>query len=274
MAGVISESARDEILRYLRTFMANAISAIRPVSRAAHEFRPTRSSDEEGDIKPFHEALVPEGVLRTSDFERSFSTSLGTTFEEVAKIIGAERFEESRRGFRLQVSIPRVALDTIDGIMSDISSDGMSGRYLDFIQSVAQAYRGDAVNRRPLTIDLYLRESEGIEHFFEMKSPKPNKDGAVGAVRKLLTAHGVRGAGPPRVNSYYAMAYNPYGDTRGLYTESVARKYLDFNNMVLVGSEFWDFVGGIGTYPEVLELYGIVGRELGPQVWQAITGFT
>ena len=269
---MISENARSEILRYLRTFMASAISAIRPVSRAAHEFRPTRTSDDEGDIKPFHEALVPEGVLRTSDFERSFSTSLGTTFEEVAKIIGAQRFEESRRGFRLQVSIPRVALDTIDGIISDISSDGMGGRYLDFIHSVAQAYRGDTVNRRPLTIDLYLRKNDGAEHFFEMKSPKPNKDGALGAVRKLLTAHGVRGMGPPRVNTYYAMAYNPYGHTRGLYAESVARKYLDFNDMVLIGNEFWDFVGGPGTYSEVLELYGIVGRELGPQVWQIITG--
>jgi len=272
VAGVISAKARAEILTYLRTFMTKSLKSVKPVSRAANEFRPTREQDADGDIKPFHEALVPEGVLRTSDFERSFSTSLGTTFEEVAKIIGAQRFQESRRGFQLQVSIPRVALDTIDGIISDISSDGMGGRYLDFIQSVAQAYRGDAVNRRPLTIDLYLRENDGTEHFFEMKSPKPNKDGAVGAVRKLLTAHGVRGMGPPRANTYYAMAYNPYGDTRGLYTESVARKYLDFKDMVLIGNEFWDFVGGPGTYPEVLELYGIVGRELGPQVWQTITG--
>lgn len=272
MAGVISADSRREILEYLRTFMANKTALIRPVSRAAEQFRPTRNADLEGGIKPFHEALVPEGILRTSDFERSFSTTLGTTFEEVAKIIARQSFRRAERGFKYAVAIPRVALDTIDGILSDIASDGMSGRYLQFVDSVAQAYRGDTVNRRPLTIDLYLETTDGNKLFFEMKSPKPNKDSAVGAVRKLLTAHGVEGARPPSVRSYYAMAYNPYGRSRSSYAETIARKYLDFDGMVLIGDEFWELVGGEGTYDEVLELYHLVGQEYGPGAWQAITG--
>src|SRR5437867_3671775 len=120
--------------------MAKALAKIRPVARQAYEFRPTRLVDAEGAIKPFHEALVPEGVLRTSDFERSFSTSLGTSFEEVAKLIASSRFRRSERGFKFQVSIPRVALDTIDGVISDISADGMQARYRDFVNSVANAY--------------------------------------------------------------------------------------------------------------------------------------
>lgn len=270
--GVIPGQIRVQIVSYLRNFMANSLGKIRPVARQAQEFRPTRLQDAEGDVKPFHEALVPEGVLRTSDFERSFSTSLGTSFEEVAKLIGSSRFRRSERGFKFQVSIPRVALDTIDGVISDVSSDGMRGRYTDFANSVASAYRGDLISRRALTIDLYLERDDGTEYYFEMKSPKPNKDQSVGAVRKLLTVHGAKGIAPPRLQTYYSMAYNPYGDSRSDYAESIARKYLDLNAMVLMGQEFWDFVGGGGCYEDVLDIFQEVGQEFGPQVWDLLAG--
>ncbi|GBD12469.1 hypothetical protein HRbin24_00476 [bacterium HR24] len=250
--------------------MQQVLDKVKPVSRAADSFRPTRNYDPDGDIKPFHEALVPEGVLRTSDFERSFSTALGTTFEEVAKLIARQHYAIAERAYKFDVVIPRVALDTIDGIISDISSDGMLGRYHDFVRSVCQAYRGDLVTRRPIVIDLYLKSFEGYELFFEMKSPKPNKDQAVGSVRKLLMVHGVRGAGPPHVCTYYAMAYNPYGDNRSIYSENVARKYLDYDNLVLIGKEFWDLIGGQGAYEEVLELYRQVGQEFKDHVWKTL----
>lgn len=261
------------MLGYLRTFMANLATSIRPVAREPDEFRPTRTVDPEGGIKPFHEALVPEGVLRTSDFERSFSTGLGASFEEVAKLVARDYYQIAERNHKLKVSIPKVALDTIDAIISDIGSDGVLGRYLEHVASVAAAYKGDVVERkRPLTIDLYLRAHDGSEYYFEMKSPKPNKDQAVGAIRKLLIVHGVKGQQPPDLRTFYTMAYNPYGVTRGDYNESVARKYLDFENMVLIGEEFWTLMGGSGTYEEVLETYRQVGRELGPLVWSQLTG--
>ncbi len=137
---------------------------------------------------------------------------------------------------------------------------------------MAGAYRGDVILRRPIAIDLFLKRQDGSEIYFEMKSPKPNKDQAVGAVRKLLTVHGVRGLGPPRVTTFYAMSYNPYGRQRESFTESVALKYLDFENMVFIGEEFWEYVGGPGAYSAVLDVYHEVGKELGPVVWNRLSG--
>ncbi|MDT7944082.1 MAG: TdeIII family type II restriction endonuclease [Dehalococcoidia bacterium] len=134
------------------------------------------------------------------------------------------------------------------------------------VQAVCQAYRGHPVRRRPIVIDLYLKSHNGDEWFFEMKSPKRNEDQAVGAVRKMLMVHGVRGAGPPAVQTYYAMAYNPYGDDRSAYAESIAKKCLDCDTMVLMGKKFWDLIGGPGTYEEVLGLYRQVGREFKDEV--------
>ena len=40
-------------------------------------------------------------------------------------------------------------------------------------------------------------------------------------------------------------------------------QYMDLEDEVLIGKEFWDIVGGEGTYEEVLEIYQEVGREKG-----------
>lgn len=41
---------------------------------------------------------------------------------------------------------------------------------------------------------------------------------------------------------------------------------MDLENEVLIEKEFWDMVGGKGTYEEVLAIYQEVGREKGPDM--------
>ena len=62
------------------------------------------------------------------------------------------------------------------------------------------------------------------------------------------------------------MAYNPYGTSRAGYKHSFTMRYMDMKNQVLIGKEFWDLVGGQGTYQAVLEIYREVGREKGPDM--------
>ncbi|MBI5177141.1 TdeIII family type II restriction endonuclease, partial [Candidatus Micrarchaeota archaeon] len=42
--------------------------------------------------------------------------------------------------------------------------------------------------------------------------------------------------------------------------------YLDFENEVILGKEFWDLIGGKGTYEDVLEIYREVGKQKGPDM--------
>mgnify|MGYP006272704559 CR=1 FL=1 len=64
-----------------------------------------------------------------------------------------------------------------------------------------------------------------------------------------------------RVIDNYAMPYNPYGVTKADYKWSQAKNYLPFNEAVVIGDEFWNIVGGLATYGELLEIYLEVGRE-------------
>ncbi|MGI0016516.1 MAG: TdeIII family type II restriction endonuclease, partial [Nitrososphaera sp.] len=66
--------------------------------------------------------------------------------------------------------------------------------------------------------------------------------------------------------TFYAMAYNPYGSERPFYRHSFSLRYLDMTNQILLGAEFWNILGGAGTYEEVLTIYREVGREKGPDM--------
>jgi hypothetical protein len=134
--------------------------------------------------------------------------------------------------------------------------------YPELIRKVLDSSGNELVERTRIA-DIYLRDKEGNEVFMEIKSPKPNKGQCLEVTDRLLQVHAIKKQGPPKVKTFYAMAYNPYGEKKSDYNHSFTMSYLDFNNQVLIGKEFWELVGGSGTFEEVLDIYREVGREKG-----------
>lgn len=66
------------------------------------------------------------------------------------------------------------------------------------------------------------------------------------------------------------MAYNPYGNHREDYRHSFSLQYLDMENQVLIAEEFWQIIGGKGTYDELLDIYREVGREKSKAMMDAL----
>ena len=240
------------------------IDEFRESGYSPRDLRPPRTSSTAGDIKPFHEAILPEGILRITEFERSFSTKLGTTFEEVARLVGAERFSSAVRGYHVTGPVSRRAIRAIEE-MTNRMNKGLTRTYPELVEEVL-AVADENGEQRTIIADLYLKDSKGNELFFEMKSPKPNKGQCLEATDRLLQIHAIRRGGPPRVRTYYAMAYNPYGVDRRTYKHSFTLRYMDMANQVLIGKEFWDLVGSAGTYEAVLGVYREIGRERGPDM--------
>jgi len=44
------------------------------------------------------------------------------------------------------------------------------------------------------------------------------------------------------------------------------RCFFDLNNEILVGKEFWDFLGGENTYEEILRIFKSVGEAKGKEI--------
>lgn len=103
-----------------------------------------------------------------------------------------------------------------------------------------------------------MQDKNGNEVFFEMKTPKPNKEQCLNITRRHLWIHSIKKQSFPKTKTYYAMSYNPYGEGNK-YKHSFSTKYMDVQNQVLIGKQFWDFLGYEGTYEELLEIFSKVG---------------
>jgi hypothetical protein len=262
---MIRAETREKIKGYLEGFIQGMIlehkqsSDLKPT-----DLRPPKAKSPEGESKPFHEALLPHGILLINEFERSFSTKLGTSFEECAKLIGKDHFARAERGFRVTGNVPLATLRAIESVVNDLGSKRKQS-YPELIQRVLTSSGGEVVERTRIA-DLYLQDKDGNEIFMEIKSPKPNKGQCLEVTDRLFQVHAIKKQGPPKVRTFFAMAYNPYGDERSDYKHSFTMNYLDFANQVIIGKEFWELVGGPGTFDEVLSIYREVGKEKGPDM--------
>lgn len=257
---------RQRIKGFLEGFIQNMIDEKTESGFDPTQLRPSRQASGKGDLKPFHESLLPDGLLTISEFERSFSTRLGTTFEECARLIALDHHKDAKRGYRVAGKISLQAIRRIEEIRNEIDANGMASGYLGLVEEiVAIAGQGES-EERANTADLYIEKIDGTELFFEIKSPKPNKGQCLEVTRRQLEIHGTTHEKYPKVIAYIAFAHHPWGVDKSTYKHSPALGYLDLEDEVLIGKEFWELVGGVGTYKEVLEIYQEVGREKGPDM--------
>src|SRR3989338_5891761 len=101
---------RSEIKGFLEGFIQGMINEKTENNFDPKKLRPSRTSSTKGDLKPFHESLLPDGLLTITEFERSFSTKLGTTFEECARIIALNYHKYAERGHPVHGMVSNAAV--------------------------------------------------------------------------------------------------------------------------------------------------------------------
>ena len=217
----------------------------------------------EKSSNPFHKALLPKSALRASNFERSMSSGLGSAFERCAEIIARQKFDTVERYHDLAGYIPADTMSEIDNIIHDVNLGKRFTNYRQEVDRLVKLVLSDTSAKvsRDVRSDLYLKDAGGNEIYFEIKSPRPNKDQCLTTTRKHLTLHCIMRSSFPKVQTYYGMAYNPYGEEK--YRHSFALKHLDMKNHVLLGKDFWALLGGTGTYEDVVKVFQKVGESGG-----------
>lgn len=263
----ITPLTQQKIKGYLEAFIENLLVAYETQSAPSAEPRKTRLEQisKEGRLKPFHSAMIPPEFVRLNAFERSFSTRLGSTFEECARLIAADHHALADRGYKLKAEVSLSALNEIERQVEQFEHAAQKGiprpAFQQMIQSVLDARNTTDLIHRELTIDLYVKTKTGIQYFFEIKSPLPNKGQCLEVTQRLLRAHLFTAQNRPKTQAYFAMAYNPYGQGKDNYRWTYPRNYMPFEQAVWIGKEFWTFIGGDSTFEELLNLYDRVGQE-------------
>lgn len=252
---MIAEAAQERVKTLLREFMDTWIG------KQYEELR--RIEDEgvspSGILAPFHDALVP-GIRGLG--ERGFSTALGNLHERIALEVASDAHAEARRAYDMAGNLPVLAREFITQRIAQLEDGAARPDHEYERQQLLDAFGAEVPEGT--RIDLYVRKQDGMEHYFEMKSAKPNKGQCKEMKQRLLTVLGIRRA--PTVFVAWGVPYNPYG-TPEAYSHPYPAHFFDFAHEVKLGDAFWNFVGDdAGTFDLLLGLYRSVGEEYTAQL--------
>lgn len=217
---------------------------------------------------PFHTRLLGKDRLALYSFIHSLNTNFGTTiFEPVAVALARPRFKDVQTQVKVGDSISSNSQTEIQKIMDGLitaSIDPDKPREIEIIRGVAQ--EGEMVKVKPTKVDVYLESSDGELFLFDIKTAKPNAGGFKEFKRTLLEWVGVSLAkdNSKRIHTLIAIPYNPYEPEP--YNRWTMRGMLDLENELKVASEFWDFLGGEGTYDDLLVCFEQVGIDMREEI--------
>ena len=228
-----------------------------------------QSYKRETDNMPFHHRLLGKDRMALYSFIQSLNTTFGISiYEPVAIALAHERFKVAKAQVKPFNQISTEAQRQIQIIINELvtARNRNPNKSLETqeIREVCQI--GDLETVKLTQVDVWLENYEGELFLFDLKTVKPNKSNFEKFKQTLLQWTAAELAKDPEVvvNTMIGLPYNPYEPEP--YKRWTMRGMLDLDHEVLVAEELWDFIGGDGTYVDLLDAFEQAGIELRPEI--------
>lgn len=225
--------------------------------------------------KPLYAALVPDEIFKGSHFERRFVTPFGSVWEDLAVIAATYGLGQGSKGYTVSGIVKEERLRRISEILNRLehSEKGKSRIRPDWDTELAYIMKGGGGNI-PVQVmcDVMAFDTElNKKYVFELKAPLPNSDQTKVSKEKILKLYAME---PPQVDgAYYALPYNPYGKREDYAWGFPARWFnMREDEVVLIGDEFWEKIGGMGTYQTFIEAINEIGAEYKERIYRDYLG--
>ncbi|MGD9899524.1 MAG: TdeIII family type II restriction endonuclease [Calditrichaceae bacterium] len=222
----------------------------------------------EPSAMPFHTRLLGEDRLALYSFIHSINTNFGTTiFEPVAITLAKSRFKLAETQKVAGTFLSERAQYEIQRIMDDLTAVNKKPNKKDEIEIIRQVCQSGEMRKvKPTKVDVFLVDHNDSIFLFDIKTAKPNKGGFKEFKRTLLEWVACVLAKNPvaKINTLIAIPYNPYSPKP--YSRWTMAGMLDLEYELKVAEEFWDFLGGAGTYNDLLDCFEKVGIELRTEI--------
>jgi hypothetical protein len=214
-----------------------------------HAVEKSRESAKRTSENPFN--LLPENVSSVRKLERTYSTSSGSVLiQRLAAYLAEAHMGYGRTNYPIVGRINTERMRRINAIMNSLESTGAKPN---FEEELAYVLRGKSKStvRHVVTADVYMvnRRGDHSKIAVECKSPLANSDQARSAKERILKLYAMD---DPLVDeAYFVLNYNPYGGGRENYVWSPPTRWFNIKEgdpSILIGKEFWDKIGGNGTY--------------------------
>lgn len=221
----------------------------------------------ESSSMPFLVRLVQDSEkVAAYSFIHSIATTLGMSiYEDVSKIIAEESSKECFTKYDIGGVISKEQKSTIDEIIRKLRNRERKVDHNEEVRLVLSASAKDGrAQKEGRLADFYMLRN-GVEHYFEIKTVKPNIDIFTKSKSKLLEWVARR---RKPVKAFLAFPYNPYHPQP--YERFTEQGTLERGKEFLVGEEYWDFLGGKNTFEELLSLFDLVGKEFKGKIQEKI----
>lgn len=228
-------------------------------------------SDQFKASKPLYAILVPEEIFKGSHFERRFVTPFGGVWEKLAVVAAKKGLGFGTKGYSIQGLVKSERLRRITEVLNKLEHPTKSSEKSkpNWDKELSYIMQGDG-QEIPVQVvcDVFAIDfSSGKRFAFELKAPMPNSDQTKVSKEKILKLYAME---PRHVDeAYYALPYNPYGKKED-YAWGFPARWFDMKNdpVVLIGDEFWEKIGGIGTYQAFIDAVNEIGIEYKTRIYR------
>ncbi|NKQ36571.1 MAG: TdeIII family type II restriction endonuclease [Chloroflexi bacterium] len=219
-------------------------------------------------------AFLPPWIPQIFHLHHIVTLALEMAVRKIAVIACRENFGISVEERKIQGVIKTGRLRRIAEMQNRLASRDKSKRYEpNWKQELAYILRGRGEDI-PVTVvcDVYAENLQTGERFaFELKAPLPNNDQTKVSKEKIFKLYCMEPR--PVEGAYYALPYNPYGRKED-YAWSFPAQWFNMkeDEVVLIGDEFWEKIGGLGTYQAFIEAVNEIGAEYKEQIYREYLG--
>jgi len=214
--------------------------------------------------KPLYAALVPEQVFKGSHFERRFVTPFGKLWEKIAVVVAKHRWGIGALNHTIVGKVKEGRIQRISEVLNSLEHKNEAKNRIrpSWEKELRYVLEGDGkLVTATVICDVYAEDPKTKRKAaFELKAPMPNSDQSKVSKEKLLKLFSMEDH--PVNEAFYALPYNPYGK-REDYAWSFPSRWFDMKTdpVVLIGEEFWNKIGGEGTYRTMIAAVNEIGAK-------------
>lgn len=244
----MNQETRQAVYNLLKTFAQKSLKS--------YDFQELKKA------YPFHRLFFDEVGLIAFKQERSVVTKMGQQlYPHLAELIAKEHYQNVLLEYEITGTLNKSTADAISKIVRELRSRQRRPNQSVEIAEIMNA--SDVSKSEPVSVkviaDLYIGDFHRGPLFAEIKTPMPNLDICAETKHKMLTFIALFYQHHPQ--GYLAFPYNPFLTREG-YKHSFTKRVMDLQTEVLMGSEFWDEIGGMGTFNQLLQIIEEVGNDL------------
>jgi len=228
-------------------------------------------------MNPLYSALIPDEIFKSAYFEQCCVTPFRNAWETLVATAAQFNLGFGATNYCISGTVKSQRLRRIAQVINTLaySEKGKERQKPDWDTELTYVLEGGGEDvLLQIVCDVYAMDTtSGEKYAFELKAPLPNSDQSKVSKEKLLKLYSME---PPQVTAaYYALPYNPY-ESRETYDWSFPARWFNMktDKVVLIGDEFWEKIGGLGTYQTFIAAVNEIGPAYKKRIYEEYLGIT